>query len=110
MTKEEVQLLSFQVIANSGEAFDAFVKAVNAASNYDFEKCEEFMKQGKASLVLAHQAQTDLLNAEIKGEEIPFSIILIHSQDHLMNSIAYEQNAKDMINLYKKMSNPDKGE
>jgi len=104
MTKEEVQLISFQVIANAGEAFDAYVQAVKAASEFDFVKSEEMMKSAAQSMVSAHQAQTDLLNAEINGEEIPFSVILIHGQDHLMHAMSYEQNAKDMITLYKKMA------
>lgn len=101
MTKEEVQMISFKVIASSGDAFDEFVKAVKAASDYDFAGAEAHLKSGEASMIEAHQEQTALLNAEVRGEELPFSIILIHSQDHLMHAMTYEQNAKDMIQMYK---------
>ena len=101
MTKEEVQLISFNVIAYSGEAFNSFVDSVAMASKFDFEKAEELLRFGEKSLTKAHQAQTELLQAEIRGEEIPFSIILIHGQDHLMHATTYEQVAKDNIGLYR---------
>ncbi|WP_102341471.1 PTS lactose/cellobiose transporter subunit IIA [Galactobacillus timonensis] len=104
MTKEEVQMISFQVISHAGEAFDSFVKAGEAASNFDFAGAEELMKTGDQQLVQAHQSQTNLLNAEARNEEIPFSIILIHAQDHLMHAMSYEQNVRDLIRLYKHLA------
>lgn len=107
MTKEKVQMLAFNIIANAGEAKDYYVQAGKAAENYEFEKSEILLKQGDEAIVKAHKAQTELLNAEINGEEIPFSIILIHSQDHLMTTMSYEQSAKDTINIYKKIASID---
>ena len=102
MTKEEVQMISFQVISHAGEAFDSFVKAGEAASNFDSAGAEELMKTGDQQLVQAHQSQTNLLNAEARNEEIPFSIILIHAQDHLMTSMLAGELIKEMIELYRK--------
>ena len=104
MTKQEVQMISFNVIANAGEAFDCYVKAIDAANNFEFDSAEELMKKGDASLIKAHKAQTDLINAEVNGEELPFSILLIHAQDHFMHASTYQQTAKDLINLYKKIN------
>lgn len=101
MTKDEIQMIAFNVISNSGDAYDCFMKASEAASEYRFDDAEELIKQGDQALVKAHQAQTDLLHAEINGEDLSFSIILIHSQDHLMHSMSYEQNVKDLIKVYK---------
>lgn len=103
MTKDEVQRISFKVISHAGDAFDHYVKAGTAASEFDFEEAEEEMKQGGKEMVLAHQAQTDLLNAEVNGEDLPFSIILIHAQDHLMHAMSYEQNVRDLIKVYRKI-------
>lgn len=104
MTKEKVQMLAFDIIANSGEAKDFYVRAVKAAQEKNFGRCDDLLKKGNEAIVKAHQSQTELLNAEINGEDIPFSIILIHSQDHLMTTISYEQSAKDTINVYKMLA------
>lgn len=108
MTKEELLLLSFDIIASSGEAKDYYVRAVKAAEKYDFEECYKLLKEGDNCIIKAHKSQTELLNAEVNGEGIPFSIILIHSQDHLMTTLSYEQSAKDTINVYKKIASIEK--
>ena len=103
MTKEEIQIMACNVIANAGEAFDCFVRAVDQAKIGNFDDAEKLLKKGGENLVKAHQAQTDLLNAEMRGEDIPLSILVVHSQDHLMHATTYEKVAADMIDLYKKI-------
>ncbi len=105
MTKQEVQLISFKVIASAGEAFDHFVKAVNAAKEKEFSVAQDMMNKGNEALIIAHKEQTDLINAEVNDEEIPFSILLIHAQDHFMHATTYQQNAKDAIEMYKVIYN-----
>lgn len=104
MEKSEVQLLAFQIIAYAGDAYDHFHTAVDMASEGDFGKASEEISLGDESLTLAHQSQTNLLQNEVNNEEIPFSVILVHSQDHLMSAIMYERTAKQMIEMYKKIN------
>ena len=59
------------------------------------------MKEGEQFLHKAHNAKRDLLSAEANNEEIAISVILIHAQDHLMNTILFERIAKEFIYLYK---------
>lgn len=103
MNKEECQLIACNVIANAGSAYDSFISAVKEADRGDFEKAEEAMKTGNEFLLNAHRAQTDLLNAEMRGEEIHVGILVVHSQDHFMHAMTYKQSATDMIRLYKKL-------
>ncbi len=101
MEKQEVQAIAFQLIANAGEAFNCFYKAIDFAKAKQFEKANASMKEGEQFLHNAHNAQRDLLSAEANNEEIAFSVILIHAQDHLMNTILFERIAKEFIYLYK---------
>ena len=104
MEKSEIQLMSFQIIAFAGDAFDHFKTAVDLAGEGKFDEADAEIKAGDESLTQAHQAQTDLLRAEAREEDIPFSVILIHSQDHLMTTIMYERMAKQMIEMYHKFN------
>ena len=56
---------------------------------------------GEEQLTLAHEAQTELLAEEAQGNDIEYSILLVHAQDHLMTTIMYERVAKEFISLYK---------
>lgn len=103
MKQEECQLIACNVIANAGSAYDSFISAVKEADAGDFDKAEELMNIGNGHLIDAHRAQTDLLHAEMRGEEIPAGILLIHAQDHYMHAMTYQQTAADMIRLYRKL-------
>lgn len=101
MSKEEIQQISFQLIGYAGDAFSSFYNAVESAKKGEFEKAEAFLKEGEQQLTKAHQSQTELLVAEANGDEMEFSVILVHAQDHLMMTIMYERIAKEFIELYR---------
>lgn len=102
MSKDEVQSIACQIVAYAGSAFDYFNHAVEAAENGQPEAVAEFMKQGQNELRLAHEAQTSLLAAEAGQQDIPFSIIMVHAQDHLTMAIFAERMAKHFIALWKR--------
>lgn len=100
MEKDEVQSMAFMMIAHAGSAFDHFYKAIEAARKKEFAKSEEEMKLGQDDLHEAHGSQTKLLTAEVRKDDIPFSILMTHAQDHLMMGIMSERFAKEFIMLY----------
>lgn len=100
MIKEDVQSIAFMMIAHAGSAFDHFYKAIEAARNRDFMVANQEMSLGKEDLTNAHKSQTDLLVAEVKQDDIPFSILMTHAQDHLMMGIFTQRMANEFILLY----------
>lgn len=104
MNKEKMQSIAFMMIANAGSAFDHFYQAISLARESDFEASEREMEQGMKALQEAHNSQTDLLTAEMQQEDIPFSILMVHAQDHLNMAIFTERMAKEFILLYKERS------
>ena len=105
MSKDEIQQIACNVIANAGSAFDCFVQAVRAAIENKFDEADNLIKEGDCLLIKAHQVQTDLLNNEIQGEYIPVGILMVHAQDHYMHAMTYKQIALDLIALNKKIAN-----
>ncbi|MBR3345815.1 MAG: PTS lactose/cellobiose transporter subunit IIA, partial [Solobacterium sp.] len=49
-----------------------------------------------------HKAQTSLLQKEAIGEDIAYSIIMMHGQDHLMTSILLQDLMRHFMELYKR--------
>lgn len=108
MTKEDIELTSFQIIAHAGDALDCFQKAIDSAKENKFELSDEFMRKGKGFMTEAHKIQTKLLTLEANNEDIDFSVILLHSQDHLMTTLNYERMANEFIDLYKRLNTLEK--
>lgn len=98
----ELDLVSMNIIANSGDARSFAFGALEAAKKGDFEQADALMKQSKASATLAHKAQTELLFKEANGEKNDVNVLLVHSQDHLMTSLLAQELIQEMITMYKK--------
>lgn len=101
MNENEQNLL--EIIVNSGEAKSLSFEALQAAREGRFEDAALKMREAKELQQKAHQAQTQLLVQEANGEKTEFSILLVHAQDHLMNSITFVDLAKEMIEMYRRM-------
>lgn len=98
MGNNEENLL--EIIVNSGEAKSLAFEAIQLAKKGEQEAAQEKLKEAAKVHMEAHKAQTTLLAKEANGEQTPFSMLLVHAQDHLMNSITFVDLAKEIVELY----------
>lgn len=103
MDKEELQAISFQLVANVGEASAHFTDAIAYAREGRFEDSDREMFLANECVVRAHESQTGLLRAEVSGEHLEFSLLLVHAQDHLMTTITFGRLAEEFVKLYKEV-------
>ncbi|KJY64961.1 PTS Lac IIA [Lactobacillus helsingborgensis] len=101
--EQKIQLMAFEIISNSGDAFDYFYQSVEKAQNANFKEAEILQKKGNESLNKAHKSQTGLLVSETNKEDIPYSILMVHAQDHLTMAIFFGRMSKLFINLWKEI-------
>ena len=102
MNREEITLLGFEIVAFAGDARSKFLEALKAAQDGDYAKAEELIAAGSECLNDAHNAQTSLLQKEAAGEDLPYSVTLMHGQDHLMTTLLLKDMMSHMIELYKR--------
>lgn len=95
------------LIVNAGNAKSDAMEAIQAAKAGDFETADAKIVDADKSLVEAHHSQTSMLTQEAQGNSVQVSLLLVHSQDHLMTSIAFKDLAIEIIDLYKKMAGVD---
>ena len=98
MTKEEVQQLAFQMISLAGEALDCYYSAIVEFRKGEKKYSEEKFIEGNKKLNECHQIQTNLVFAESNEEEIPYSLIMTHAQDHFSNASNWKQFARILMN------------
>ncbi|CYV48815.1 TPA: PTS lactose/cellobiose transporter subunit IIA [Streptococcus suis] len=102
MNREEITLLGFEIVAFAGDARSRLMEALAAAQKGDYAKAEELVEAADACIVEAHHAQTSLLQKEAAGEDLAFSVTLMHGQDHLMTTLLLKDMMGHMIELYKR--------
>ncbi|MBI5974690.1 PTS lactose/cellobiose transporter subunit IIA [Staphylococcus canis] len=104
MNREEVSMLGFEIVAYAGEARSKYLAALKAAEEGDYDKAEQLIEEGNQSIVDAHNAQTSLLQKEAAGDDIAYSVTMMHGQDHLMTTLLLKDMLKHIIELYKRGS------
>ncbi|MDQ0155813.1 PTS lactose/cellobiose transporter subunit IIA [Robertmurraya andreesenii] len=103
VSKEELALISMNVILHAGNARDFVYQAVDKASNGDFDQADELMNQANEEIITAHKAQTETLQKEAEGFDFPFSPLFGHAQDTLMTVKAEMNVMREIIKLYKRL-------
>lgn len=105
MNREDMTLLGFEIVAYAGDARSKLMEALTAAQKGDFIKAEELVEAANNCIIEAHHAQTSLLQKEASGDDLAFSVTLMHGQDHLMTTLLLKDMMSHMIELYKRGDN-----
>ena len=100
MTKEEMTLLGFEIVAYAGDARSKLLEALKAAEKGDFAQAESLVEEAGSCIAEAHKSQTTMLAQE--AEDLPYSITMMHGQDHLMTTILLKDVIHHLIELYKR--------
>ena len=102
MNTDKINEVSFQIIMNAGDARSTAMESLAEAKKGDIDKAKKLIKEARNQINNAHQYQTSLINAEANGEKNEINVLLIHSQDHLMNAMTVLDLAEEFIDLYDK--------
>ena len=102
MNREEVTLLGFEIVAYAGDARSKLLEALKAAEAGDFAKADALVEEANGCIAEAHHAQTSLLTKEAAGEDLAYSVTMMHGQDHLMTTILLKDMMHHLIELYKR--------
>lgn len=96
-----VQEKAFQIIADSGDSLSYSMEALQAIQAHDLDQGEKLLAEADKKLLSAHKAHTELLVAEAKGEEINFTMFLLHSESHLNNAEISKGYVSAILQIYK---------
>ena len=97
----DYEMMIFTMIANSGDAKSLCMEAISHAKKGEFEAADKSLEEANSKLALSHESQTSLIQSEAQGNETKLSLLMIHAQDHLMNTITIRDLAGEFIDLYK---------
>ena len=78
-----------------------YIEAIQEAKKGNFEAAENLMKEGAAVYLDGHKAHSSLIQKEASGEQITFSLLLMHAEDQLMNAETTKIMAQEIIELYR---------
>lgn len=95
---------SMQIILQASNAKSNAFQAMEFARNHDFNAAEKKLEEAKAHLLHAHKIQTALIQEDAGSRLGTIPLLLIHSQDHLMNAMAQKDLIEELIEMCKKQN------
>jgi len=98
---ENITEISFQIILYAGNGKSNAMEAIQEAKAGNFAQADQLIEEAGEELGKAHHYQTQLLHKEASGEENTVTVMLIHSQDHLMTSMTVRDLAVEIIEIYR---------
>ncbi|MHC5252397.1 PTS lactose/cellobiose transporter subunit IIA [Listeria kieliensis] len=96
----DTEQIAFSLISLAGDSFSELVAALQCAKSGQKEEMEQKLAEADRLMNEAHRAQTELMVKETRGEKQEFSVLLIHAQDTLMNTILASTLIREMIDMY----------
>lgn len=101
--EQETLEAAMGLIANGGNAKSLAFEAIRLAKKSDIAGARAKLKESDQSLNEAHNSQTGMLTKEAQGDHTKVTLLVVHSQDHLMNAITFRDLAGEMVDLYEKL-------
>ena len=107
MTEEQAlnwEQTLFQIILHAGNARTKALEAAEKAEEGQYEQAEGLLKDAEIEQAEAHKVHAKIIQMEAGGEQVPFSVLLIHSMDLLLLSWAEIDHTRQMAGLFKRIT------
>ncbi|MFS0783151.1 PTS lactose/cellobiose transporter subunit IIA [Bacillus sp. 1P06AnD] len=105
---EKVQLenltaeqISFQLILNSGNARSKIIQSLREYREGNVAIADQLVVQAEEALNIAHDIHFQMVQKEAMGQETAFSLLLMHSEDHLMSTLTMKELVKEILEIFK---------
>lgn len=94
----------FNIIAHGGNARALAYEALEEARKGNYDRVDELMEECKEEMNVAHNTQTELVQRDLRGEDVNISLLLVHAQDQLMTTMAEQTLLLQMIEMQKEIN------
>lgn len=92
MTELEQKIVG--IISSAGESKTRAFEALKKIKESRYDEARTLLEESREADLEAHKIQTELITAEMSGEDRPeIGLLMVHAQDHYMTS----QLARDLI-------------
>lgn len=94
----------FNIILHAGNARCKAIEAAEQGEAGNFEGAESAMVEAEAEQGEAHKVHARVIQMEAGGEQVPFSVLLVHSMDLLLLAWAEIDHTRQMLSLFRRVS------
>lgn len=100
---EGIELIAFEIISNVGMAKSLAIEGIREVREGNYEEAKKKLEECKTFMLEAHHAHADLIQKEVNGEKVEFSLLLMHAEDQMLSSETTITLANEIIEMYKEL-------
>lgn len=105
----DINVIAMEVIINAGDGRDKIDEALAAVAAGDLEQANALLKEAESLIVKAHNAQTEVIQSQVSGENMEYSLLFIHAQDTLMTINTELRMTQKLLPIVKMLMNKREG-
>ena len=79
--KRDINMVAMEVIMNAGDGRDKIDEALAAMAEGKLDEVDKLLEEAEALIVKAHNAQTEVIQSQVSGESMEYSLLFVHAQD-----------------------------
>lgn len=102
--KQKMQEAAFMIIAYVGTAKSMYIEALRNVKQGKYEHAQLMIEEADNTYAEAHKLHFEFIQAEASGEDLPFSLMLMHAEDQLLNTETVKLLVEELIEIYKKQN------
>ncbi|ELY2766140.1 PTS lactose/cellobiose transporter subunit IIA [Cronobacter malonaticus] len=91
-----------EIIVNAGQSRSLCFEALHAARAGNFSEAQHLLREADGYARQAHKMQTKLIEQDAGEGRQSMTLIMVHAQDHLMNSLLAREFSEELIHLYQR--------
>lgn len=91
-----------EIIVNAGQSRSLCFEALHAARQGNLDEAKSLLREAGGYARQAHKMQTKLIEQDAGEARQPMTLIMVHAQDHLMNSLLARELSEEIIHLYQR--------
>jgi len=91
-----------EIIVNAGQSRSLCFEALHAARQGNLDEAKSLLREADGYARQAHKMQTKLIEQDAGEARQPMTLIMVHAQDHLLNSLLARELSEEIIHLYQR--------
>ena len=99
-----------EVIMNAGDGRDKVDEALAAMAEGRLEQADALLREAEQLIAKAHNAQTEVVQSQVSGEDTEYSLLFVHAQDTVMTITTELRMAQKLLPIVKMLLDKQKGE
>lgn len=101
---DDMELIAFEIISNVGMGKSLVIEAIRDARSGNYDLANHKIKEANEFFIKGHHAHTVLIQREASGEQLKFSLIIMHAEDQLISAETIRDLGIEIIEMHKDLS------